>query len=167
MLSSLINQISGLGYEEKEMLLGLGAVYKLVCSILALNPSVTRIPAQDLQHTVDLVATLVRSATVQSSDEAVGGRSALSPFATAECVSRLQSLEECSVATLSVEDLQAFLNRIYLEDAINIGTMQTCAALQHVCYSVGSRDALKVLEFIAEKVVESVLSVTGGNLAYR
>ena len=33
--------------------------FRLVCSMLALNPSVTRIPTEDLQYAIDLIATLV------------------------------------------------------------------------------------------------------------
>jgi CII-binding regulator of phage lambda lysogenization HflD len=52
MISSLLHQIAAIGYEEKEMLLGLGAIYRLVCSMLSLNPSVTRIPSPELLYTV-------------------------------------------------------------------------------------------------------------------
>lgn len=122
-ITALLYQIASMGYEEKEMLLGLGAVYRLVCSMLSINPSISRIPPQEMQCTVDLIALLVRSALIQSSS---GGSSSssttsagavptavpLSPFLTAEARQRVEALgEERGIAKLSSDDRLAFLNK--------------------------------------------------------
>lgn len=68
---------------------------------------------------------------------------------------------------LAAEDLQAFLNRVFLEDAISTCPAQTSLALQHVCWSCGDREVLKVLDFVVEKISELALNPGGVYLSYR
>jgi len=68
---------------------------------------------------------------------------------------------------LAAEDLQAFLNRVFLEDAIASCPTQTSLALQHVCWSCGDREVLKVLDFVVEKISEYALNPGGVYLSYR
>lgn len=68
---------------------------------------------------------------------------------------------------LAAEDLQAFLNRVFLEDAIATCPAQTSLALQHVCWSCGDREVLKVLDFVVEKISEFALNPGGVYLSYR
>ena len=68
---------------------------------------------------------------------------------------------------LSHQDLSAFLNRVFLEDAANISTTPTALALQHVCWSRGAHESARVLTFLADKVADCAMQTTGVDLAYR
>jgi len=68
---------------------------------------------------------------------------------------------------LAPEDLQAFLNRVYLEDAVAAAPGATSLALQHVIWSCGEREALKLLDFVVEKISEYALAPGGASLLYR
>ena len=69
--------------------------------------------------------------------------------------------------SLSHQDLSAFLNRVFLEDAANISTAHTALALQHVCWSRGAHESARVLTFLADKVADCAMQTTGVDLAYR
>ena len=68
---------------------------------------------------------------------------------------------------LAAEDLQAFLNRVYLEDALPAAPGPTSLALQHVAWSCGEREALKLLDFVVEKASEHVCAPGGASVGYR
>jgi hypothetical protein len=68
---------------------------------------------------------------------------------------------------LAPEDLYAFLNRVYLEESVAISAGQTSAALQHVCWSRGSKESLRILDFLAEKIIQFTSTAQGVNLNYR
>ena len=69
--------------------------------------------------------------------------------------------------SLSHQDLSAFLNRVFLEDAANISTSPTALALQHVCWSRGAHESARILTFLADKVADCAMQTTGVDLAYR
>ncbi|RYH19528.1 hypothetical protein EON65_26005, partial [archaeon] len=64
------------------------------------------------------------------------------------------------------EDLQAFLNRVFLEESIQLSPGEMSAALQHVAKGLGSRDSQRIAEFLADKVVD-LTSQGSTNIAYR
>ena len=67
---------------------------------------------------------------------------------------------------LHPEDLQAFLNRVFLEESIQLSPGEMSPALLHIAKGLGSRDSQRIVEFLADKVID--LTVQGStNLAYR
>lgn len=160
-LNYLLNQVAALGRDYVDLLLSVGSIHRLVSAMLTINPSVNRIPLDELSACIDLISLLVRSAVIRSniiSDTAMPPQipTQWSPFMTSQ-----------SDFVLSPQDLGAFINRIFLEDAISTGATNICSAIQHVCWSLDHKEASKILVFLCEKITDSGMSPTGVNLAYR
>lgn len=68
---------------------------------------------------------------------------------------------------LQPEDVQAFLNRVFLDVAVPINPVDMLAALQHLSTRLDCRENLRVLDFLADKVIELSNPVAGVSLAYR
>jgi hypothetical protein len=224
LLSGMLGHVSGLGLEEKVMMIHLGAVRRIVAAMLNINPSVTqvrvidsaisnpnpnpnfnpntkfnfisdhnpKIEASELYHCTDLVSTLVRASVIPSSDTREASRTAalhnaspgrflstphtlirssdlLSPFSLPELTSLSSETKHLlrPSLTLAPEDLQAVLNREFLDDSLNISTSLTALALQHICWSRGEQESSHILAFLARKISECTMVVTGVDLSYR
>lgn len=179
-VTGLLLNIAQQGFEEKQMMMGVGALYRLVSGMMGINPSVNRIPGDEVALCAELVSTLIRSAIILPPEKMPAGTAPTttpqtsapdpaadrSPFMTPEASNALDSAKSKHLY-LTTEDLQVFLNRIYLEESIPLCTVSTSAALQHVCWSRGGKEALKILEFVAEKVSECAMQQGGVSLAYR
>lgn len=68
---------------------------------------------------------------------------------------------------LRPEDVQAFLNRVFLDAAVPINPLDMTAALHHLLALLDSRESIRVLDFLADKVVELSSLPTGVSLLYR
>lgn len=85
-LSSLLLQFAVLGHEERQVLLSLGTVYRIVCSLLTLSTVSSGMSAEHLAPAYELVAMLVRSSAVTPAaggrdDQQESSRGSQSPFA--------------------------------------------------------------------------------------
>jgi hypothetical protein len=164
------------GYEERRMLLAIGTIHRMVLSLLSANTVVGN-AAEEFGPCIDLVTLLVRSCMIINPESPVpvemyGNKEKLlawqtekiSPFAdrVAQIVLDNQDLLPC----LNDKDIHAFLNKFFLENAINITATSVCHALQHICWA-RKKDAPKILEFLAEKVGECVIAQGGIKLTYR
>jgi hypothetical protein len=54
-----------------------------------------------------------------------------------------------------------------LEESIKICPTQTCESLKHVCWSRGDGEAIKILEFMVEKIAECTMTKGDINIEYR
>lgn len=171
------------------MMLGLGGVHRLVASIMTANPSVTQISSDELYHSVDLISVLIRSTIIPPPSAPLGASpqppsptsrsSTISPFLLPELSSLPPNASGISasgspdrpstfvIPTLPIQDLQSFLNGIFLEDALNISTTQTALAIQHLCWSRGANETKKILMFLTDKINDCTVIVTGVDLSYR
>jgi len=165
-----------MGYEERRMLLDIGAIHRMVLSLLSANNIVAN-AAEEFVPCIDLVTLLVRSCMIinpespvpvemyENKEKILAWQSEkISPFVdrSAQIVLDNQELLPC----LNDKDIHAFLNKFFLENAINITANTVCHAIQHICWG-RKKDAPKILEFLAEKVGECVIAQGGIKLSYR
>lgn len=68
---------------------------------------------------------------------------------------------------MSEVDKQAYLNKVFLNDAITVCAADASTALQSLCKSSQLKDNLRLLDFIAEKILDCTSSVNGTSLLYR
>ena len=175
-VSNFLLTFSLSGFEERRMLLAIGAIHRMVLSLLSAN-SVVNNANEDFSPCIDLVTLLVRSCMVINPESPVpvemyenkerilawqSERISSYVDRAAQVVLDKQELLPC----LNDKDIHAFLNRFFLENAVNIASSSISQALQHICWS-RKKDAAKILEFLAEKVGESVMSNGGIKLSYR
>ena len=78
----------------------------MVCSMLTVNPSANNVPDSHMRYTIELVTLLVKTSLSKTGDS--------------------------NTVALRREDLQAFMNRVFLEDAIAFCTIEMSQALQQV-----------------------------------
>ena len=187
-LTALLLSFTNFGYEEKALMVFLGTTYRLVCSMLILNPSITLVPIEECFNCIEIIGTVMRCCVIGAdSPQTPGGRSKtnvcddietpikfdginksnynndeISPFAHVELKYAIQQITSSTpinksntyVPYLQMNDLQAFLNKIFLEDAILINVITMSQALQHVCWCLGGRETLKICDFLCEKVLD-------------
>ena len=175
-ISNFLLNFSLLGFEERRMLLAIGAIHRMVLSLLSAN-SVVNNANEDFSPCVDLVTLLVRSCMIINPESPV-------PVEMYENKERIMAWQSEKISSyvdrgaqavldnqgllpcLNDKDIHAFLNRFFLENAVNIASSSVSQALQHICWS-RKKDSAKILEFLAEKVGESVMSSGGIKLSYR
>lgn len=104
-----------MGYEERYVLLRLCAVQRLVSLLQSMGPITGHMQEAQLVPCVELVAGLIIASAMPAN----------SPTEEAALLGNQQ-------ITLFPEDLQAFLNRVFLEESIVLNPTDMSLALQHV-----------------------------------
>jgi len=145
----ILHQVAVNGVGGCLLLIRLNTIERLVCTILSLNPVSSQVPAEQLSSCIDVVTHLIQTAKFVDADTA-------SHDVLAQCKLRLNP-----------NDIFAFLNKVFLEEAISINPHESSIALQHVASTLLFKDSVKLVEYLLEKVLECTTSNAGTALAYR
>ena len=174
-VTSILLQFAYFGIEERILLISLGSIYRIICSILTLNPSVTKLSRDECRNSTDLLAFLIRTsvipnrnyapvqqlnynqvfASLKSLNEQDG--LALSPFLHPDSIQHLNSKSNNEshgeLPILCDDDVYAMQNRIFLDEAVlTESNVNIFSALQHICWSRGNVETIKILEYFSEKL---------------
>eukprot|EP00981_Chlorochromonas_danica_P000419 scaffold96_cov167-Ochromonas_danica.AAC.26 len=151
MCCSVLTNVAGLGDEEKYFLLRLGTIQRVVDVFLRLESLVnTTLPDAIRIPCIELICGIVKSAAAP----------AISPSEEVIMVNDRK-------ASLSSDDLQTFLNRVFLEKAILLCSLEMSMALQHLCLVLPAKDGQRIIEFVFDKVGDLTSQPSGTHPFYR
>lgn len=67
-----------------------------------------------------------------------------------------------TIGVLAQENIQTFLNGIFLDDALHIRSANVTSALQHLCFSRGGKETIKLCEYLVDRIDEAI-SINGNS----
>jgi len=105
-------QYSGLGSEERALMVHLGAIPRLSCSVMAQYPNLSKTNDIKLHFCIDIIARLIRSAR---GPNATGSSMVSATVSTTDSTKNDASAINVSIYLKPI-DIQAFLGRTFLED---------------------------------------------------
>eukprot|EP01032_Pedospumella_encystans_P008886 gene8886-10504_t len=157
-------QYSGLGNEERALMVHLGAIPRLSCSVMAQYPNLSKTNDIKLHFCIDIIARLIRSAR---GPNATGSSMVSATVSTADSTKNDATAVNVPIYLKPI-DIQAFLGRTFLEEAILLHPNAAFAAAAHVYRLISSEQASMLLDFLAERLCEQLNSNnTGALAAYR
>jgi hypothetical protein len=184
-LTWILLQFAYFGIRERILLISLGSIYRVICSILTFNPSVTKLSRDECRNATDLLAFLIRSAVIPNRSYSQVQQLNTSPaYASLKLLNELDGLAQSpflhpdsvqylnknsndeipgELPILCEDDIHALQNRIFLDEAvITESNVNIFSALQHICWSRGNIETIKILEYFTEKLGDCCM-VSGNN----
>ncbi len=188
----ILLQFAYFGIGERILLISLGSIYRIICSILTFNPSVTKLSRDECRNATDLLAFLIRTSIIPNRSYAPTQQFnhtqafaslkllneqdglALSPFLHPDSIQYLNpnsnNESHGELPVLCDDDIHAIQNRIFLDEAvITESNINIFSALQHICWSRGNVETIKILEYFTEKLGDCCMvnGTTGITAEYR